>query len=221
MNRWVNRLTCQTHKKIFCRCHLLLIVVNKVTTMVSHRGRCCSDDWAAAHGGRWDLGISPDSSSRALWWPSPCFTSHQRCYVSAEQMGPQEYVSFPLHGTSAESEVSLHFTSLLTAWEHVWSCRTGMLLPPVAATPVFCRLPGISVAMGMFSFELRWASVLSRHLGGLGASIGAAFPPRRERRGTCTGHSRRWVWRYKLRRLGVVLGSPAQFWEHMATPSSC
>lgn len=128
---------------------------------------------------------------------------------STQGQGNQIYVSFPLRGMSIKGA------------DRACPCPSLHVLPNGlrahtvterwdAATPVSYGLPGILVAMGMSSFKLWQASVLSRHPGGLAAPIHAAFPPRRELRGVCVGDNRR-GWRYKLRRLGLVLGSPAQF----------
>ena len=205
MHRWVNRLMCQTHRKIFCRCFLLLVVVNEVNTTVNHTGACCSGDWVAAHGNIWDLGVSPVAVSEPSSGPlcvslatrdATCplrWTSH-----SIQGQGNQICISFLLHGTSIESEASLLlcFTSLLTAWERTRSHREGCCRGP-SQPPISYRFPGVSVAMGMFSFKLWQASTLSRHPGALAATIHAAFPPRRNARGACIGDSRRWGWRYK------------------------
>lgn len=145
--------------------------------------------------------------------------------------GNQIYISFPLRGTSIEGAdrdcvPALRFTSLLTAWEHTQSHRNGMLLPPVAVTPVSYGLPSISVAMGMFLFKLWRPSVLSRHPGGLAASIHTAFPPRREPRGGCVGDSRRWGWRTSWEDRGwfraLQLGSKSEStWPLPLAAKSC
>lgn len=192
MHRWVNRLMHQTHRKLSGGCHLLLVAISAVNTMVNHTGGWCRNDWAVARGNIWDLGVSPVSSFWALEWPSRCSTSQQGHHVCAKMdfpqyTGPGEpnqcFLSITRYKYIGWGIPGLHSTALLMAWEHTRSHSSSMLSLPIATTPVTYMFPGISVAMGMFSFKLWRMSMLNRHPGGLTASICSVFPTRKEPRG--------------------------------------
>lgn len=188
---------CQTHGKIFCRCRLLLVAVDEVSITVNPRGACCGDDRVAARGNMWDWGVSPAAVSEPSRGPSLCFTSHQRRRACAEMVfsqytGPGEpNLSFLLIMWYGYGERGIP-AALLRVPPNSGSCHAeeGCCRCP-SQPPITYSFPGVSVAMGMFSFKLWWVSVLSRHPGGLAASIHAAFPPRRKARGERIGHSRR------------------------------
>lgn len=129
-------------------------------------------------------------------------------------------VSFLLHGTSTgrEALLMLLFTSLRTAWQ----CTGGMLLCPVPAAAVLCGFPGLSVAKGMFYFKLWWASMLSRHPGGLMSPLTLLSLPGGRWEGhtlVIAGDEARGMRENQVQ----LLGFPVWFWvwDHMATASSC
>lgn len=181
----------QTHGRIFCRCRLLLVAVDEVSITVNPRGACCGDDRVAARGNRWDWGVSPAAVSEPSRGPSLCFTSHQRRRACAE-MDFSQYTG-PGEPNLCFLLITRHPCPLLRVPPNSPSARghaeEGCCRCPLQP-PASYGFPGVSVAMGMFSFKLWWVSLLSRHPGGLAASIHAASPPRRKARGVPIGDSR-------------------------------
>lgn len=106
--------------------------------------------------------------------------------------------------------------------EQPGSAQGGMPLCPVPAAAVLCGFPGLSVAKGMFYFKLSWASMLSRHPGGLTSPFTLLPLPG----GRWEGHTLVIAGDEAggmRENQGQLLGFPVWFWvwDHMATAFSC